>query len=137
MTDPELKSLLASSETETSDPLDSPSPSALNYLASLHLSEEDVEILLGEAPGLSWNDMKEDVQAFYFRLRRRVARLICNDKELKDSISGSLKGGAEATWIALVIALGFDPSMIGAAALKPIAVGLIISGVGQLCRDAS
>ena len=137
MADPELKSLIASSVTETPDPLDTPAPSALKYLASLHLTEEDIELLLGEAPGLSWADMREDVQSFFFRLRRRVARIVCNDKELRDSVSNSLKGGAEATWLALVVGLGFDPSMIAAAALKPIAVGLVVSGVGQLCRERS
>jgi len=137
MADPELKSLTASSVTETPDPLDTPAPSALEYLASLHLSEEDLELLLGEAPGLSWVDMKEDVQSFFFRLRHRVARLVCNDQALKDSISNSVKGGAEATWLALVVGLGFDPSMIAAAALKPIAVGLVVSGMRQLCRGGS
>jgi hypothetical protein len=136
MTDPQLQNLIASSAAETPDPLNVPAPSVLKYLASLDLSDEDIEVLLGDAPGLSWADMKEDVQSFFFRLRRRIARLVCDDQELKDSVNQSLTVGAEAAWLALVGALGITPSTLAAAALKPIAVGLVTSGVNKLCGEA-
>lgn len=132
MTDPDLQRLIASENAV--DPLTAPSPSTLDYLTSLHLSENELEILLGEAPGLSWVDVRKDSRAFFFRLRRRVARLVCNDRKLKESVAQSITVGAEAAWLALVGALGIAPSTVGAAALKPIAVGLIKSGVGTLCK---
>jgi len=81
--------------------------------------------------------MKQDVQSFFFRLRKRGARLEWNDKEVRDSIKKSLTIGADDAWVALVRALGFSPEVLAAAALKPIAVGLVISGVNQLCQGSS
>jgi len=135
MSDPEIQNLIASSANQTDDLLDKPAASALEYLTSLPLSDEDLETLLGEAPGLSWTDMKKDSRAFFFRLRRRAARLVCSDKELKDSVAKSLTVGAEAAWLALLGAFGINAGTLAAAALKPIAVGLVKSGVGQLCRQ--
>lgn len=135
MADLEMQNLIASSEGETDDPLDKPAPSALEYLSSLPLGNEDLETLLGEAPSLSWTDVKKDSRAFFLRLRRRAARLVCSDKELKESVYKSLTVGAEAAWLALLGAFGISASTLAAAALKPIAVGLVKSGVGQLCRQ--
>jgi hypothetical protein len=135
MPDFELQNLSAATANETSDPLDTPGPSSLNYLASRDLSEEEIEMLLGDAPGLSWADMKEDAQAFFFRLRGRVARIVCNDQELSNSVNQALVMGAEAAWMALVGALGLSAETAAAAALKPIAVGLTTSGLSRLCRN--
>jgi len=135
MADLEIQNLIASGAGRTDDPLDDPSPSALEYLSSLQLSDEDLGTLLGEAPGLSWTDVKKDSRAFFFRLRRRTARLVCSDKELKDSVAKAVTVGAEAAWVALLGVFGVSAGTLAASALKPIAVGLIKSGVGQLCRQ--
>ena len=134
MSDIEMQNLIASARL-TDDPLDKPAPETLEFLSSLHLSEGDIETLLGEAPGLSWTDIKKDSRAFFFRLRRRTARLVCSDRELKKSVEKSLTVGVEAAWLALLGAFGINASTLAATALKPIAVGLVTSGIGQLCRQ--
>jgi hypothetical protein len=133
MPDSELQDLVHASKAATPDPLHAPPDASLAFLGSLDLDGEDLELLLGEAPGLSWTDVKQETQAFFDRLRLRTAQLVCDDDKLKASVDMALKSGAEAGWLALVAGFGFGPGTVVATALKPIAAALVTTGVGKLC----
>lgn len=134
MSDSDLEMLAQATTGHPGDPLDNPPPSALNYLAALDLSEDDLELLLGDVPGLSFADVEGNAEALFFRLRQRIANLVCSDDKLKESVKKSVNAGAEAAWISLLAVLGLTPGVIAAAALKPLAAGLVVAGVEQLCH---
>lgn len=136
MTDTDLEKLAGMASTETPDPLNQPGPTSLRYLERLDLKPEDLEALLGNEPGLSWVDLKRNTAGFFVRLRLRVSRLVCNDRKLRDEVTKGVQAGAEAAWVALIVAVGITPGSIAAAALKPIAAALIVSGAGTLCRGS-
>jgi hypothetical protein len=115
------------------DPLRDPPTAALEFLASLDLTDDDLELLLGEAPGLAWSDAREHAGAFFVRMRNHVGRIVCDDDQLKDNVKRAVTGGADAAWLALVAALGLTPGALVAVALKPLAVGVAVSGVEGLC----
>jgi hypothetical protein len=135
MADVEIDQLLAAARSEGGN-LTSPGHSLLGYVQALDIGDRDLQALLGDAPGFTWTDVKENVEGFFARVRRRVARLVCSDDELRGEVTTAIKVGAEATWIAVVAAVGVVPGSVAAAALKPIAVALVVSGVGQLCSRA-
>jgi hypothetical protein len=137
MADPDLDRLTASAAEGNRNPLDEPPPAALDYLSSLDLSQTDLELLLGDTPGLSFADVKGNAAALFFRLRKVLADLVCTDNSLKDTVKKSITAGTEAAWIAIVAALGLTPGTIAAAALKPLASGLVVAGVERLCRTNS
>ena len=137
MNDSALNQLVLSATAQGANALDLPTSASLDYLATLSLSDADVQLLLGDAPGLSWREVSDDTRAFYFRLRRRVARLVCNDTKLRDSVAKSVTVSADAAWLVLVHALGLKPEVLAAAALKPIAVGIVVSGAERLCKGPS
>lgn len=114
--------------------IDEPSAADISFYEKLDLGEEDLELLLGEAPGLSWVDFKKDMADFYYRLRNRTAQLVCSDGEMRKSVGDSIKVGAEATWLSLLAAFGLNPGILAARALKPIALGVVLSGVEGLCK---
>jgi hypothetical protein len=137
MSDSDLDRLARQDSDRSTDPLDDPSTTALEYLASLELTDEDLELLLGDAPGLSFADVRQNALALFFRIRQRVAGLICADDDLKESVKKSIAGGMDAGWLSLVAVVGVAPGSVAAGALKPLAGGLVISGVERLCRTPS
>lgn len=133
MSDAELERLTQEITASSNDPIDTPPEIALEYLASLNLSDDDLEILLGDVPGLSFAEVKQNASALYFRIRQVVASLVCSDGNLKESIKQAITVGVEAVWLALLSVLGITPETLAAAALKPLAGGLTASGVDRLC----
>lgn len=113
--------------------LDEPSAEDIAFYDKLDLGDQDLELLLGEAPGLSWGDFSQDLEDFYYRLRNRTARLVCSDGELRKSVGKSIEVGVEAAWLSLLAAFGLNPATLAARALKPMAVGVVHSGVEELC----
>jgi hypothetical protein len=53
MTNIEMNALLESSRREVGDPLENPSAEVLHFLSHTDLSEEDFELLLGDATRLA------------------------------------------------------------------------------------
>jgi len=109
--------------TETDrDPFDNPSPAALDYLSSLDLSEEDFELLLGDVPGLSFVDVKENASALFFRLRKRLR--IADDQRLR---TGRGLGCRIQRWtVPGRVPRGLHPDIIAAARQAGVARGLYI-----------
>jgi hypothetical protein len=131
--DRDLDELEQAASQASADPWDDPSPRMLEYLAELDLSDDDLELLLGLSPGLSWADIKENGAALFFRLRQRVSGLVCADAKLKDSVTKAVNAGADAAFVALAGVIGLSPQTIAAAALKPLATALVVAGAGRLC----
>jgi hypothetical protein len=132
MIDQDLAMLTEAAE-RVPDPVDSPPDEAIRFLEALDLDEDDLETLLGDAAHLSVAEVRANGAAIYFRVRTRMARLICTDAKLKTSVRLSLAAGGEAAWLALLGVTGLNPATVAAAALKPIAVGIVVSGVERLC----
>jgi len=64
MNDRDLLDLASSAAQESADPLENPPQSSLQYLAGLGLTDYDLVLLLGDAPGMSPADVTTETKAF-------------------------------------------------------------------------
>ena len=138
--------MTASSEVQSRDPLetkwapggsldlDNPPPDVLSQLESLPLSDNDVSALLGDGLGFSAADFRTAVRRFWFALRERIRSLLCRDEKLRASASAAIQAGATAVAALLVGMLGLQANTVAEQAIGPLAVGIALNGLGQLCE---
>lgn len=90
--DDQLSGLVAASES-VSDPLIDPPEASVQFLDDLHLSDQDLDLLLGaDATGFrSLSDLRADGRLLFKSIRSRVAKKVCVDEELRDSVASALE----------------------------------------------
>src|SRR5262249_56293723 len=84
--DDQLRGLVTASES-VSDPLADPPEARVQFLDDLHLSDQDLDLLLGaDAAGFrSLSDLRPDARLLFTSIRSRVAKKVCAHDELRDS----------------------------------------------------
>jgi len=133
--DDQLRGLVTASQG-VPDPLTDPPEASVQFLDDLHLSDQDLDLLLGaDAAGFrSLADLRADGRLLFKSIRSRVAKKVCVDDELRDSVASAFEGGVDVLWVTLVGVVGLTPASLVAIALKPLASALAVRGAGALCR---
>jgi hypothetical protein len=108
-----------------------PPPPLVHHLSTVQLSPDDIELLFGEAPGFSFQDLTGKPLALWDALQGRTVTLLCGNQQ--PAALTAISAGAPAVLTLLLSLAGLPDNSTVSKALAPIAVWLARVGLNRLC----